>query len=106
MSQHAQRELRLPPAPRAQTVEMLFRTFGDVLAPVEQVRARYFRNLNDDNFTRALNASRVPLPITTLDSSAKAPKFIDIRHLAIFIDTRAETADSELADALTPAEET
>ncbi|MCY1529375.1 Pyocin activator protein PrtN [compost metagenome] len=105
MSQHTQRELRLPPAPRAQTVEMLFRTFGDVLAPVEQVRARYFRNLNDDNFTRALNASRVLLPVTTLDTSAKAPKFIDIRHLAIFIDTRADTADAELADALTPTEE-
>ncbi|MCY1536487.1 Pyocin activator protein PrtN [compost metagenome] len=105
MNPHTQRELRLPPAPRAQTVEMLFRTFGDILAPVEQVRARYFRNLNDDNFTRALNASRVPLPVTTLDSSAKAPKFIDIRHLAIFIDTRADTADAELADTLIPAEE-
>lgn len=98
MSQNAQRELRLPPAPRGQTVEMLYRTFGDVLAPVEQVRARYFRNLNDDNFTRALNAGRVPLPVTILDTSAKAPKFVDIRHLAIFIDSRAEDADNALSD--------
>lgn len=100
MSQ-AQQELRLPPAPRAQTVELLYRALGDVLVPVEQVRARYFRNLNDDNFTRALNAGRVQLPITTLDSSAKAPKFIDIRHLAILIDTQADAADSALADQLT-----
>lgn len=98
MSQNAQRELRLPPAPRPQTVEMLYRTFGDVLAPVELVRARYFRNLNDDNFTRALNGGRLPLPVTILDPSAKAPKFVDIRHLAVFIDARAEEADNALTD--------
>lgn len=97
MSQTNQRELRLPPAPRGQTVELLYRTFGDVLAPVDQVRARYFRNLNDDNFTRALNAGRVALPVTSLDTSAKAPKFIDIRHLAIFIDSLADAADAALA---------
>lgn len=100
MSQGNQRELRLPAAPRAQTVELLYRTFGDVLAPIDQVRARYFRNLTADNFTRALNASRVLLPVTTLDASAKAPKFIDIRHLAIFIDTQAETADDLLAEKI------
>lgn len=97
-----QRELRLPPAPRGQTVELLYRTFGDVLAPVDQVRARYFRNLNDDNFTRAINAGRVPLPVTSLDTSAKAPKFVDIRHLAIFIDTQADAADTALTDAISP----
>lgn len=100
MNQPAQRELRLPPAPRQQTVELLYRTLGDVLVPVEQVRARYFRNLNDDNFTRALNAGRVPLPVTVLDTSAKAPKFVDIRHLAIFIDARSEAADATLIDTV------
>lgn len=100
MSQPAQRELRLPPAPRQQTVELLYRTLGDVLVPVEQVRAHYFRNLNDDNFTRALNAGRVPLPVTVLDTSAKAPKFVDIRHLAIFIDARSEAADATLIDTV------
>lgn len=94
----SQQELRLPPAPRAQTVEMLFRTFGDVLAPVDQVRDRYFRNLNPDNFTRALNSGRLGLPIVALDTSAKAHKFIDIRHLAIFIDSHADAADNALAD--------
>jgi len=94
----SQQELRLPPAPRAQTVEMLYRTFGDVLAPADQVRDRYFRNLSADNFTRALNTGRLGLPVVCLDSSAKAPKFFDIRHLAIFIDNHADAADNAVAD--------
>ncbi|WP_010490735.1 pyocin activator PrtN family protein [Pseudomonas sp. S9] len=98
MSTQAQRELRLPPAPRSQTVELLHRSLGDVLIPIDQVRTRYFRNLNDENFTRAINTGRVALPITTLDASTKAPKFIDIRHLAIFIDARADAAESELTE--------
>ncbi|SDI77336.1 Pyocin activator protein PrtN [Pseudomonas flavescens] len=97
MSQHA---LCPPPVPRAQTVEMLFRTFGDVLAPVQLVRDRYFRNLNGDNFTRALNTGRLGLPVVTLDSSAKAPKFIDIRHLAIFIDSQADVAGTAIAEQI------
>lgn len=100
MTPPPQRELRLPPAPRAQTVELLYRTLGDLLVPVDQVRERYFRNLNPDNFTRALTSGRVALPVTTLDTSAKRPRFIDIRHLAILIDAQADAADAELAEAV------
>ncbi len=96
----SQKELRLPPAPRAQTVELLYRTFGDVLAPADQVRTRYFANLNPENFTRAMNSGRFSLPVVTLDTSAKAPKFIDIRHLAIFIDSQSDAADNALAGQL------
>ncbi|MFL9672791.1 pyocin activator PrtN family protein [Pseudomonas marginalis] len=96
MTASVQHELRLPIAPRSQTVDLLYRTLGDLLVPVEQVRERYFSNLNQDNFTRALTSGRVALPITTLDTSAKRPRFIDIRHLAIFIDTQADAADEEL----------
>jgi hypothetical protein len=105
MTQLNQRELRLPPAPRAQTVELLFRTFSDVLAPAEQVRERYFPHLTADNFTRALRELRVPLPVTKLDVSAKARQFIDIRHLAIYIDAQAEQADCELAEKINQPEQ-
>lgn len=98
MTASVQRELRLPKAPRSQTVELLYRIFGDLLVPFEQVRERYFSNLNQDNFTRALTSGRVALPITTLDTSAKRSRFIDIRHLAIFIDTQADAADEEMAN--------
>ena len=104
MSQ-AQHELRLRPAPRPGTVELLYRTLGDVLVPVDQVRVRYFRNLNEDNFARALSAGRVPLPVTTLDSSAKAARFIDIRHLAVLIDHASDVADAALDEAMTIAKE-
>jgi len=97
MTASPQRELRLPKVPRSQTVELLYRIFGDLLVPFEQVRERYFSNLNQDNFTRALTSGRVALPITTLDTSAKRSRFIDIRHLAIFIDTQADAADEEMA---------
>lgn len=105
MTPPPQRELRLPPAPRAQTVELLYRTLGDLLVPVDQVRERYFRNLNPDNFTRALTSGRVALPVTTLDTSNKRPRFIDIRHLAILIDAQADAADAELVSALIQPEE-
>ncbi|QTS88275.1 pyocin activator PrtN family protein [Ectopseudomonas khazarica] len=105
MSQANQRELRLLTAPRAQTVELLFRVFGDLLVPVERLRAQYFDKLNDDNFTRALRELRVPLPVTKLDASAKGTKFVDIRHLAVLIDTQAEAADAELAEKIRPAEQ-
>lgn len=104
MSQ-AQQELRLRPAPRPGTVELLYRTLGDVLVPLDQVRARYFRNLNEDNFARAIAAGRVPLPVTTIDSSAKAMKFIDIRHLAVLIDRASDAADAALDEAMTHAME-
>lgn len=96
----SQRELRLPTAPRPQTVELLYRTFGDVLAPIDQVRSRYFNRLNAENFIRAINSRRVPLPVTVLDASAKASQFIDIRHLAALIDQRADHADDQLAEAM------
>lgn len=102
MSQANQRELRLAWAPNPQTVELLFRTFGDVLAPLEKVREHYFYKLSDDNFTRALRELRIPLPVTRLDPSAKAGRFIDIRHLAIFIDAQADAADIELAEKTLP----
>jgi len=104
MSQ-AQHELRLRPAPRPGTVELLYRTLGDVLVPVDLVRVRYFRNLNEDNFARAISAGRVPLPVTILDSSAKAARFIDIRHLAVLIDRAAEAADAALDEATSNAKE-
>lgn len=69
------------------------------------MRERYFRNLNPDNFTRALTSGRVALPVTTLDTSAKRPRFIDIRHLAILIDAQADAADAELVSALIQPEE-
>ncbi|MBU0565078.1 MAG: pyocin activator PrtN family protein [Gammaproteobacteria bacterium] len=101
MSQ-VQQELRLRPAPRLGTVELLYRTLGDVLVPLDQVRARYFRNLNEDNFARAISAGRVPLPVTTVDSSAKAMRFIDIRHLAVLIDSASDAADAALDEAMNP----
>ncbi|HCK4736129.1 TPA: pyocin activator PrtN family protein [Pseudomonas aeruginosa] len=89
-----QPELRLTPAPRPETVELLYRTFGDVLIPLEQLRTRYFRNLNEDSFSLAIKAKRIALP---LDPSRKAPLFVDVRHLAALIDSRAWQADEAYA---------
>lgn len=38
------------PIPRQETVELVYRIFGDVLVPLEQVRERWFRNLNKENW--------------------------------------------------------
>ena len=77
-----------------QTLEPLFRTHGDVLVPIDRVRTVYFRHLSADNFIRAIATGRLNLPITTLDSSAKAPKFIELHHLAAYIDSCAKAADA------------
>lgn len=84
-----QPELRLTPAPRPETVELLYRTFGDVLIPLEHLRIRYFHNLNEETFSRSIKERRIRLPITTVDPSQRAQPFVDVRHLAAWIDSRA-----------------
>ncbi len=92
-----QSTLRLYPEPRRETVELLFRTFGDVLIPLETIRARYFRALNEDSFREQLKKGRIQLPLTTLDDSNKASRFIHVHHLAALIDARAWQADEAMA---------
>ncbi len=68
------------PIPRQETVELVYRIFGDVLVPLEQVRERWFRNLNKENFSKALACGRIALPVTTLDDSHKAMQFVALDH--------------------------
>jgi len=97
MANKSQAPLRLLPAPEQQTIDMLYRIFGDVLIPLETLRLQYFRNLNEHSFLAELNTGRIQLPITTLDTSRKAPKYIHIRHVAALIDIRAYRADEAMA---------
>jgi hypothetical protein len=102
-----QQPLRLLPAPDTATVELLYRTFGDVLIPLEKLRSQYFRNLNERSFGAEIESGRIQLPVTTLDSSRKAPKFVHIRHIAALIDIRAYKADEEMnSEASSTAEST
>lgn len=80
------------PIPRQETVELVYRIFGDVLVPLEQVRERWFRNLNKENFSKALACGRIALPVTTLDDSHKAMQFVALDHLAAYVDQRANQA--------------
>ena len=97
MTAHAdQQPLRLLPAPDPATVELLYRTFGDVLIPVEKLRERYFRNLNEGSFADAITTGRIQLPVTTLVNSRKAPKYAHIKHVAALIDICAYKADEEM----------
>ncbi|ERW87197.1 transcriptional regulator PrtN [Pseudomonas aeruginosa BWHPSA004] len=77
------------PIPRQETVELVYRIFGDVLVPLEQVRERWFRNLNKENFSKALACGRIALPVTTLDDSHKAMQFVALDHLAAYVDQHA-----------------
>lgn len=97
MSHANQPPLRLMQAPDAATVELLYRSFGDVLIPLDQLRVRYFRNLNERSFQTEIESGRIQLPITTLDSSRKAPKFVYIRHIAALIEASAYVADEAMA---------
>ena len=97
MSNSSQTPLRLLPAPESATVERVYRTFGDVLIPLEAVRVKYFRNLNEQTFASDLDSGRLPLPVTTLKDSRKSPKYVHVRHLAAWIDIRAYLADEEQA---------
>ena len=81
------------PIPRQETVELVC-IFGDVLVPLEQVRERWFRNLNKENFSKALACGRIALPVTTLDDSHKAMQFVALDHLAAYVDQRANQAGS------------
>lgn len=107
----SQIQLRLLAAPKPMTVELLYRMFSTALIPVEEVRTRLFRNMNADRFSRVLSTPRLPIPVTTLDNSNKALRFIEIHHLAAFIEAKASQADESMAqilakgDALEPTDD-
>jgi hypothetical protein len=96
MSSDNQPTLRLLPAPESATVELLYRTFGDVLIPLEKLRVQYFRNLNEKTLLTEISSGRIQLPVTTLTNSRKALKFVHIRHAAALFDIRAYKADEEM----------
>lgn len=96
MSNASQTPLRLLPAPNSSTVEMLHHLFGDVLIPLEKLRVHYFKNLNEKTFIEAINSGRIQLPVTTLDLSVKALRYVHIRHVAALIDIRAYKADEDM----------
>lgn len=100
-----QSPLRLLPAPDPATLELLYRTFNDVLIPIDKLRERYFRNLNEQTFAAEIASGRIQLPIVTLDSSRKAPKYAHIRHVAALIDIRAYKADEDMARLQTESPE-
>lgn len=100
-----QQPLRLQPAPRQSTVDLLFRMFGTVLIPLGALRAELFRNLNDDRFGRVIGTNRLPLPVTTLEDSNKAMRYVEIHHLAAHIEQRAGQADNALDKELASEQE-
>lgn len=83
-------------APRPETVSLVYQIFGDVLVPLEQVRERWFRNLNRENFSKALSCGRIALPVTTLDDSHKAMQYVAVNHLAAYVEERSQQADDAL----------
>ena len=85
-----------PSASETNTTEMLYRVFGDVLVPLEKVRVQYFRNLNEQTFLTELANQRIRLPVTTLDTSRKAIKYVHIRHIAELIELRAGKSAEKL----------
>lgn len=100
-----QSALRLSLAPRRETVDLVYRTFGDLMIPLEALRERYFRNLNKENFGKALKEGRIALPVTTLDDSAKAPQYVEAHQLAAYIEQRAYLADEDLVRRTQPQQE-
>ena len=96
MNDTTQTPLRLLSAPDNSTIEILHELFGDVLIPLEKLRAHYFKNLNEKTFTEAINSGRIQLPVTTLDGSVKALRYAHIKHVAALIDIRAYKADEEM----------
>lgn len=77
------------------TVALLYRQFGGVLIEPDAVRKAFFRNLNEATFKRALRDGRIPLPLVTLDDSAKAMTYVCIYQLAALIESRATHAATQ-----------
>ena len=104
MSKPAERQqpLRLSLAPPPDAIERLFRVFGDELIPLEQLRTRYFRNMNAETFRAAIGTGRIPLPLVSVVTSNKQLQYVHLRHLAAYIEERASLADEALARQLSP----
>lgn len=83
---------RTAPPDDTSTVALLYREFGRVLVPLEDVRQAYFRNRNAATFRRALREGDIPLPVVSLDDSAKSPRYICLYQLAVLIEHRAKAS--------------
>ncbi len=80
------------------TVALLYREFGDVLIPLEDVRKTYFRNRSAERFRRALREGLIPLPVVRLDASNKGQGYICLYQLAAYIEhcARQSARDREV----------
>ncbi|MCE9664496.1 pyocin activator PrtN family protein [Halomonas sp. M5N1S17] len=93
------------PTDDTSTVALLYRQFGGVLIDPDAVRKAYFRNLNEATFKRALRDGRIPLPLVTLDDSAKAMTYVCIYQLAALIESRATHAAAQRQVLYTTSED-
>ncbi|WP_416311143.1 pyocin activator PrtN family protein [Pseudomonas sp. W03] len=100
-----QLQLHLAPQAKASTVALLYQIFGEVLIPIEQIRTRYFRNLNSENFKSVIGTERLPIPVTTLDDSRKAMRYVEIHHLAAHIEQCSQQAVEDLGKRLNKQDE-
>lgn len=100
-----QLQLHLAPQAKASTVTLLYQIFGEVLIPLEDVRSRYFRNLNSERFGQIIGTERLPIPVTTLDDSRKAMQYVEIHHLAAHIEQCTQQAVEDLGKRLNKQDE-
>lgn len=74
---------------------LLARYEGAFMIPAERVCADHFAPLTYPKFLAKTNDGTIPLPVTRMTDSNKAPRYVHIKHLAEYLDRRAEMAERE-----------
>ena len=74
---------------------LLGRYNGDFMIPAETVCRNHFAPLTYPKFLEKTNNGSIPLPVTRMTDSTKAPRYVHIKHLAAYLDRRAELAERE-----------
>ncbi|WP_323779077.1 pyocin activator PrtN family protein [Leisingera sp.] len=64
--------------------------------PLDKVREDFFGGMTKPVFTKKVESGEIPLPVTTLGSSQKAPRVIHLTDLAAYLDGCADKARKEL----------
>lgn len=77
-------------SPSSLLAALLFKRFGDVLIPVNDVRLAYFPRRSPNRFKRALRSGEIALPITRVDDSSRGDDLVSVHALAEFIIQREQ----------------
>lgn len=71
---------------------LLGRYEGKALLTVQEVARDFFGHLSAEKLIRKVDGGEISLPLIRIEGSSKAARYVDIRDLASYLDSRRKEA--------------